>query len=180
MQQEALLLKYVHADCVLLLRSRFVDFCMDRGRFSLVHSPIRMWPKPAQFQIVVLSPGHAVLWLKQPLSLRGIFNYAFLGHHKPASTVLGENRFTRKPPRASPAFPSIGWAAGRCLQTASPMGNHHRLSPDLGKPSGKMRGRGLRLAQPWRGAGNTWTANLPDSPGARLGSPHRLSRRGSH
>lgn len=109
--------------------------------------------------------------LKGPLSPHSIFNYAFLGRHKPVLTVLGENRFTATPPKASPAFPTAGWAAGHCLQTTSPTGTQPRLGPVLGEPSGKTQGRGSRLAQPRRGAGDTCSTNLPDAPGARPGRP---------
>lgn len=99
--------------------------------------------------------------LKGPLRPQNTFNYAFL-----AQTVLGENKFTANPLKASPA----GLWVTAC--------KHHprENSPSLGKAAGKTQGQGLRVVPDPRGPGGTCGTDLPDSSRARS----RLSRRGNH
>lgn len=116
--------------------------------------------------------------LKGPLSPHSIYIYAFLGRHKPARTLLGDNRFTAKSPQSIACIPRC--RLGCRSLTACKQHRPRECGSGLGQAAGKTQGRGLKVrgkpqgggsrsAQPRRGAAGTCDTNLPDAPGARPG-----------
>lgn len=99
--------------------------------------------------------------LKGPLNPQSVFNYAFLGRHKPARTAVGENRSTNL---FSEQIPSKHrWAAGHCLQPTSPSGKQ----PRPWKGSGENTGQGLKVSSApprRRGYLRHEFANSPEPP----------------
>lgn len=84
--------------------------------------------------------------LKGPLSPHSIFNYAFLGRHKPVLTVLGENRFTATPPQSIACVPHCRLGCGSLLPNNIAHRNTAPPRPRPWRAIGENTGQGLKVS----------------------------------